>query len=243
MKNLLKNFNLSVALACVVAVPGLFVPAESAQAKGTASEKSSAPIDENLEELDLVEMINSVPLDSESADLIRKYQEKIGRQYLYEKHYNNKTASNVETYRNKEVLLVTIPASALFAPNAVDVSRDAKKMLDPLKPFLKDPDMFRVLVVMHTDNTGSQRYRDELTEDRSTAIYDWFADQGLDTSYLFPFALGDDQPLVINNSMNNREKNRRLEVYIIPGKKLLEYAKKGEPVLKKYINSIIPGLR
>ena len=33
-----------------------------------------------------------------------------------------------------------------------------------------------------------------------------------------------------NNSMSNRERNRRLEVYLVPGKKMLEQAKKGRIV-------------
>ena len=42
--------------------------------------------------------------------------------------------------------------------------------------------------------------------------------------------MGDEMPLVPNNSMSNREKNRRLEVYLVPGKKMLEMAKKGRIV-------------
>lgn len=37
-------------------------------------------------------------------------------------------------------------------------------------------------------------------------------------------------PLVENNSLTNRERNRRLEVYLVPGTKMLEQAKKGRIV-------------
>ena len=66
----------------------------------------------------------------------------------------------VETYRNKEVLLITIPASKLFAPNEVEVRKEAASLLAPLKRHLREPDMYRVLLVMHTDNTGSEKYRE-----------------------------------------------------------------------------------
>ena len=108
-----------------------------------------------LDELSFREMINSVELDEKSANLIRKFQEKEGRTRLYNKEYNAKNSSMVETYRNKEVLLVTIPASKLFAPNEVEVRKDASSLLAPLKRYLREPDMYRVLLVMHTDNTGS----------------------------------------------------------------------------------------
>lgn len=185
---------------------------------------------DDLEELNFIEMLNSVPLDSKSAELIRKFQEKEGRNRLFSREYNSKNNCTVETYRNKEVLLVTIPAASLFAPNSTSLWSDADALLSPLKRYLKDPDMYRVLMVMHTDNTGSDVYRDYLTEERSRAVADWFAEQGCDTTFLFPYAFGDDMPLVENNSMTNRMKNRRLEVYLVPGKKMLEQAKKGRIV-------------
>lgn len=187
-------------------------------------------IDEELEELNFIEILNSVPLDSKSAELIRKFQDKEGRNRLYGKEYNDKNGCTVETFRNKEVLLITIPASSLFGPNDTELRPTASSLLAPLKRYLKDPDMYRVLMVMHTDNTGSELYRDQLTEKRSDAIFDWFVQQGSDTEYLFPFAFGDDKPLVENTSLSNREKNRRLEVYLVPGKKMLEQAKKGRIV-------------
>lgn len=196
-----------------------------------AVQKESNPQNDiDLEELNFAEMVNSVPLDEKSAELIRKFQEKEGRTRLYNKEYNSKNGCTVETYRNKEVLLVTIPASQLFAPNDTVLRQSASALLSPLKRYLKDPDMYRVLMVMHTDNTGSELYRDQLTEKRSDAVHEWFVAQGVDTSYLFPFAFGDDMPLVENTSMSNREKNRRLEVYLVPGEKMLEQAKKGRIV-------------
>lgn len=93
---------------------------------------------------------------------------------------------------------------------------------------MKEPDMFRVLLVMHTDNTGSTQYRDNITADRVDAVTSWFEDQGVDTSFTFSYAFGDEAPLVPNTSIENRDKNRRLEVYLMPGTKMLEDAKKGK---------------
>lgn len=183
---------------------------------------------ESLDDLTFTEMINSVELDKKSSALIQKFQDKEGRTRLHGREYNAKNGCLVETYRNKEVLLVTIPAAKLFSPNEVELRKEASALLAPLKRYLKDPDMYRVLLVMHTDNTGSEEYREHITEQRSNAVFDWFADEGVDTRYLFSYAFGDEMPLAENNSMTNREKNRRLEVYLVPGKKMLEQAKKGK---------------
>lgn len=216
------------AAACgIIAIAGLGIGNDAYGAP------TNTPAQRNpeLDQLTLIEMINSVPLDKKSAELIRAFQEKEGRTRLHNREYNEKNGCSVETYRNKEVLLITIPASKLFAPNETELMSNVGTYLNPIKRYLKDPDMYRVMIVMHTDNTGSEEYREQLTEERSTAVFDWFARQGLNTSYLFSYALSDDIPLVENNSIENREKNRRLEIYLIPGTKMLEQAKKGRIVM------------
>lgn len=233
----MKNLS-TILFSSLLAVSMVFAPCQEANAwnpfkpkKKQEPKKAVQPVrDENLDDMSFIEMINSVPLDEKSAALIRKFQEKEGRNRLHTRDYNSKNGSSVETFRNKEVLLVTIPASKLFGPNETELRHGADAMLAPLKRYLKDPDMYRVLMVMHTDNTGSEKYRDYITEERAASVFDWFASQGVETKYLFPYAMGDEMPLVRNNSMENRDKNRRLEVYLMPGKKMLDLAKKGRIV-------------
>lgn len=190
----------------------------------------SAQTPEELEDMTFAQMLGSVDLSKEpkAADLIRKFQNLEAKQKLLNGPLSPKGECSVEAYRNKEVLLVTIPAHVLFAPNSTELSQSASKYLKPLMRYMKDPDMFRVLLVMHTDNTGSEMYRDELTADRVDAVLGWFDDQGADTSYTFSYAFGDEMPILPNTSMGNRDRNRRLEVYLMPGNKMLEEAKKGK---------------
>ncbi len=191
----------------------------------------SAEAQDNLEDMTFAQMIRSVDLSKEpkAADLIKKFQELEARQKLMNGPLSPKQGNcNIELYRKKEVILITIPASNLFAPNSTELSAGAAKYLKPIMRYMKDPDMFRVLMVMHTDNTGSLQYRDNITADRVDAIASWFDDQGADTSYTFSYAFGDEAPLVPNTSIENRDKNRRLEVFLMPGAKMLEEAKKGK---------------
>ena len=181
---------------------------------------------EELDDLDFIEMINSVETGS-GSQLIQKFQAKEGKSKLLNGKYNPSGECKVEAFRNKEVLLITIPAHLLFAPNETELRRGAQDYLAPIKRYLKDPDMFRVLLVMHTDNTGSEEYREQITIERVNSVFDWFEDSGANTSYLFSYALADDMPLLNNDSMENRRQNRRLEVYLVPGKKMVEQAQKG----------------
>ena len=191
----------------------------------TPENESNGRIHE-LDEMNFIEMLNSVDPGNTSA-LIQKFQAKEGKNRLLNGKYNPSGECKVEAFRNKEVLLITIPAHLLFDPNDTNLNNNADEYLTPIKRYLKEPDMFRVMLVMHTDNTGSEEYRDKITMDRVNSVFDWFENSGADTSYLFSYALGDEMPLKPNDSMNNRRMNRRLEIYLVPGSKMVEQAKKG----------------
>ena len=91
---------------------------------------------------------------------------------------------------------------------------------------LKNPGFYKMLLVMHSDNTGSPTYTLNLTRQRVNAVYDWFDENG-SVDYVVPYALGETDPLVDNNSVENRKTNRRLEIYLVPEKTMLQQAKKG----------------
>ena len=179
-----------------------------------------------LDDLDFIEMLNSVDTGKTSS-LIQKFQEKEGKNRLLNGKYSPSGECKVEAFRNKEVLLITIPAHLLFDPNETSLKTSAPEYLQPIKRYLKEPDMFRVMLVMHTDNTGSEEYREKITVERVNSVFDWFEESGADTRYLFSYALSDDMPLKANDSMENRRQNRRLEIYLVPGIKMVEQAKKG----------------
>ena len=213
-------------LIWILAVLCVFLwPTQMSGATKNTEKEEPARIAE-LDDLDFIEMLNSVETGNASA-LIQKFQSKEGKTRLLNGKYNPSGECTVEAYRNKEVLLVTIPAHLLFAPNQTELRQGAADYLTPLRRYLKEPDMFRVMLVMHTDNTGSEEYREQLTVDRVNSVFQWFDESGSNTKYLFSYALSDEMPLKPNDSMENRRSNRRLEVYLVPGKKMVEQAQKG----------------
>ena len=193
---------------------------------GKSSPKEPETRNAELDDMDFIEMLNSVDTGSGSS-LIQKFQAKEGKNRLLNGKYNPSGECKVEAFRNKEVLLITIPAHLLFEPNSTVLRPGAQEYLLPIKRYLRVPDMFRVMLVMHTDNTGSEEYRDRITVDRVNSVFDWFEDTGINTNYLFSYALGDEMPLRPNDSMENRRMNRRLEIYLVPGTKMVEQAQKG----------------
>lgn len=185
-----------------------------------------------LDALSNEELIMSVPLKGQ-AELVRAFQEKEAARLIRGTYAPAKSGGNVETYRDKEVIIITVPAARLFGANSTELTDEASIYLDPLKRYLDPgkPDMYRVLLVMHTDNTGSTSYTDNLSLERVESVYEYMDDAGADTRYLFPTAAGATDPIHPNNTVEGRAANRRLEIYLIPGTRMQDEAKKGRIAL------------
>lgn len=137
-----------------------------------------------------------------------------------------KMGYTVETERKGEVIVITIPAKELFAPNETTLLPGGKARLEPLLSYLKAEDRFKMLVAMHSDDTGSAVYKEKLTEERLDAVVSYMADLANYPDQIVGYALADDEPLVPNNTIENRDRNRRLEIYIVPSNGLILNLKK-----------------
>lgn len=138
-----------------------------------------------------------------------------------------KKGYNVELMRDGEVIIVTLLAGQLFAPNDTTLNDVGKLSLRPLLKYLATPDMYKMILVMHTDNTGSETYTKELSKARVDAIFSWIEDNA-SADYVVPYAVGADEPLYTNNSVENRRLNRRLEIYLVPGNIMAKQAMTGK---------------
>ena len=78
---------------------------------------------------------------------------------------------------------------------------------------------------MHSDNTGSVKYKEWLCIERINSLYDYFDHFCSTPAMVYGYPMTDTQPLVNNNTRSNRAMNRRLEVYIVPGPELLNNLK------------------
>lgn len=139
----------------------------------------------------------------------------------------------VEVMREGEVIVVTLPASLLFEPNDTVLTTLGESQLKPFLRMIKNPGFYKLLLVMHSDNTGSSEYTLNLTRQRVNVIFDWFDENG-SVDYVVPYALGETDPIVDNNSVENRKRNRRLEIYLVPEKTMIQQAKKGVINISKH---------
>lgn len=133
----------------------------------------------------------------------------------------------VTRVRSGEVVLVTVPVASLFAPNSVTLKESAAKSLQGLVPYVKRSDNYKVVLAVHSDNTGDAAYTDALTADRASAVDEFFYRAcGNDDAGIIPYGIGSDEPVAPNTGVANRAANRRLEVYFVPTRLLIDKAQK-----------------
>lgn len=133
---------------------------------------------------------------------------------------------NVETMRGGEVVIVTIPTDNLFAPNDTTLLVSAPKHLNNLLAYASVPDRYKIIFKVHTDDTGSEIYLYNLSVSRMNAIYDFFDKYATSPEEIFGYPVGGEEPATDNASRQHRAENRRLEVFILPGDRLIEQYKK-----------------
>ncbi|MDE6048680.1 MAG: OmpA family protein [Paramuribaculum sp.] len=139
----------------------------------------------------------------------------------------------VDLVRDDEVFIASISTDELFLPNDTLMTEKADDILEPLLAPMRDPMAYKIVIAVHTDDTGSETYRENLSTARLNSVYDWFMnriDEGTLSEQLLiiPFAMGGSMPLAPNNSRENRKGNRRLEVYFIPGPSIISAAQKAK---------------
>lgn len=132
------------------------------------------------------------------------------------------------TGNNEGVLKVTIPARVLFAQNDTIMLSSADAFLRPFLRLVKGNDaVSTVIVAGYSDNNGSDRYVNTLSGGRARQVHRWFARQGVGPADLHSFGFGNKVPRNANETIAQREKNRRISLYFVPTKKALRWAKRG----------------
>ncbi|MBR5101871.1 MAG: OmpA family protein [Muribaculaceae bacterium] len=205
---------LAVVFACSVeSMGGIF------GSKNDTKDIFDMTLDENLE---CPEITNET-----HAQRIVEYQEEVAQQLVKKKYL-------VETMRNGEIVIVTITADKLFEPNDTVLASRGKSALKPLLEYLKNPGFYKMLLVMHSDDTGSEAYTINLTRNRINSVCDWM-EQNANMDFVVPYAMGSTDPLEDNDSMEKRRNNRRLEIFLVPEEGMIAQAKKGKVNINKKI--------
>lgn len=86
--------------------------------------------------------------------------------------------------------------------------------LDRLVKLMKDVPSLKIEISGHTDNTGSAKLNNSLSQDRAQAVVDYLKGKGIATSRMTAKGYGSAKPIASNKTNDGRQSNRRTEFEI-----------------------------
>lgn len=102
-----------------------------------------------------------------------------------------------------------------FETNKATLKPDSYKQLNQVVEFLKSNPSIRLEISGHTDNVGSLKVNTKLSEDRAKSVVDYLVAAGIEAARLESKGYAFTQPVAPNDTVEGREKNRRVEFKVL----------------------------
>ncbi len=127
--------------------------------------------------------------------------------------------------RQGEGILVKFDSGILFDVDKTNLKGAAQSNLTNLSTSLTNNPQTNILIVGHTDNTGSATYNQDLSVRRAEAVKAYIASHGVSSSRLSTQGKGLTEPIADNTTEAGRAQNRRVEIVIVANDELKQQAK------------------
>lgn len=124
--------------------------------------------------------------------------------------------NNVDIRNTGEELILTLPQDLLFATDSATLRPDLQADLRAIAVNLNNNPRSQIIVVGHTDNTGSAALNQNLSERRAQSVAQVLRSQGVAANRIQTIGRGFDQPVASNATAQGRQQNRRVEIFIRP---------------------------
>ena len=121
-------------------------------------------------------------------------------------------------------LRVQFESAILFDIDSSTLKPSAKDNIQQMATVLvKYPDT-DLLILGHTDNTGSESHNQMLSEQRAVSVKDYLVTYGVQPGRLQSRGYGETRPVASNETVEGRTQNRRVEIQIAANQALKEKA-------------------
>ena len=102
-----------------------------------------------------------------------------------------------------------------FETDSAVIKDDSTSLMEEVADVMnRNPDIKKVEIQGHTDNTGTREHNQTLSEQRASAVRDWLTAHGIEGGRLEAKGFGQTQPLAPNVTARNRARNRRVQFVI-----------------------------
>lgn len=150
----------------------------------------------------------------------------IGRQMDKQAAEMEREVPGAKVERVGEGIVVEFSGKVLFGFDKSDLTAEARENLNSLMDILnKYPDT-DIVIQGHTDNKGTDKYNQDLSERRAQAVSNYLTSHEIASKRLSTIGYGETMPKYSNDSESGRAQNRRVEFLITANEKMKEDARK-----------------
>lgn len=120
---------------------------------------------------------------------------------------------------------VTFESGILFGFNSSTLSNEAKAALTEFAEVLKATPDADVAILGHTDNVGTEKANQSVSEKRAKAVADFLVAQSVSVAQIKDvLGMSFNQPVASNDTEAGRAQNRRVEVYMYASQAMIDAA-------------------
>lgn len=192
---------------------------KSAEAR-TDEEMSSLAYIGNNQVLTALEVKNFNLTENELARLREasdqfalRTRERETQQVMASKAQLEQQLAELQAEKTERGMVITL-GDVLFETGKAELMPGAVTMVHRLARFMQQYQDKRVLIEGHTDSTGSASFNLRLSEDRANAVQNLLLSEGISNNRIETIGYGMSKPVATNNTVEGRQRNRRVEIVI-----------------------------
>jgi outer membrane protein OmpA-like peptidoglycan-associated protein len=135
------------------------------------------------------------------------------------------TVPGATVTREGEGILVKFDSGILFDTDKADLKPAAQTNLQNLANSLQKNANTNILIVGHTDDTGSDSHNMDLSVRRAESVKSYIVAGNVSASRLTTSGKGEAEPIADNTTTAGRSQNRRVEIVIVANDQMKQQAK------------------
>ncbi|MDV6343011.1 OmpA family protein [Nitrosomonas sp. Is37] len=112
-------------------------------------------------------------------------------------------------------LMLNIPSDISFDTGRADIKSNFRPILDSFATSLLNNPNTTIMIVGHTDNTGTDAINNPLSVNRAASSRDYLVSRSVPIQRIQIDGRGSHQPITSNDTSSNRAKNRRVEIFVM----------------------------